>query len=84
MFGVPIVGVAKTRFRGATHALEVYRGGSRRPLLITAGGLPGPDAARLVGAMAGRHRLPDALRRVDSLSRGGPRHERFSTVMGNG
>lgn len=30
-FGVPVIGVAKTRFRTATHAAEVFRGQSSRP-----------------------------------------------------
>jgi hypothetical protein len=30
------------------------------------------DAADLVRAMAGQHRMPDALRRVDTLARNGP------------
>jgi deoxyribonuclease V len=68
-FGVPVVGVAKTAFHHATHAVEVLRGGSRKPLYVTAVGLPAPDAADLVRAMAGGHRMPDALRRVDALSR---------------
>jgi deoxyribonuclease V len=66
--GIPVVGVAKTAFCGATHAFEVFRG-SRRPLLVTAAGLAPADAADLVRAMAGPHRLPDALKRVDTLSR---------------
>lgn len=66
---VPVIGVAKTAFRSATHAVEVYRGSSRRPLLITAEGLPAADAAGLIRSMVGAHRLPDALKRVDALSR---------------
>jgi deoxyribonuclease V len=66
---VSVIGVAKTAFRGATHAIEVCRGGSRRPLYVTAAGLAPADAADLVRAMAGPHRLPDALKRVDALSR---------------
>ena len=68
--GVPVVGVAKTAFRGATHAVPVLRGGAQRPLLVTAVGLAVEEAAQLVRGMAGPHRLPDALRRVDALSRG--------------
>jgi deoxyribonuclease V len=68
---VPVIGVAKTAFQGATHAVEVYRGGSRRPLHVTAAGLAPADAADLVRAMAGPYRLPDALKRVDALSRSG-------------
>jgi deoxyribonuclease V len=69
--GVPIVGVAKTAFHTATHAVPVRRGGAQRPLLVTAAGIPLPEAAVLVTAMAGPHRLPDALRRVDRLARTG-------------
>jgi deoxyribonuclease V len=32
--------------------------------------MPAGRAAALVAAMAGPHRLPDALRRVDALARG--------------
>ena len=70
-FGVPVVGVAKSAFRSATHAIPVLRGASARPLYITAAGMPRTDAADLVRHMAGRHRLPNALRRVDSLARHG-------------
>jgi deoxyribonuclease V len=69
-FGVPVIGVAKTRFATATHAVEVRRGGAARPLYVTATGLPAPEAAELVRTMAGRHRIPDGLRRVDALARG--------------
>lgn len=69
-FAVPVVGVAKSPFRGATHAAAVLRGRSLRPLLVTAVGLPLTDAADLVRGMAGRFRIPDALRRADALARG--------------
>ncbi len=77
-FGVPVIGVAKSAFRTATHAIAVRRGTSARPLYVTAAGMPRTDAADLVRHMAGQHRLPDALRRADSLARHGlpqpPRH----------
>jgi len=69
-FAVPVIGVAKTAFRGADHAIEVTRGVASRPLFVTAAGLPADRAAELVRAMAGPFRMPDALRRVDQLSRG--------------
>lgn len=69
--GVPVLGVAKTPFLAATHAVPVLRGGATRPLLVTAARMPVDDAAALVRAMAGPYRLPDALRRVDRLARGG-------------
>jgi deoxyribonuclease V len=70
-FGVPVIGVAKTAFRTATHAIPVLRGTSARPLYVTATGMPRTDAAELVRRMAGPHRMPDALRRVDTLARHG-------------
>jgi endonuclease V-like protein UPF0215 family len=39
---------------------------------VTAAGMPAADAADLVRRMAGRYRLPDALRRADTLARAGP------------
>jgi hypothetical protein len=63
---------AKSRFRTATHAVPVVRGSSLRPLFITAAGMPSADAADLVRRMAGRYRLPDALRRADTLARTEP------------
>jgi deoxyribonuclease V len=71
-FGVPVIGVAKSAFRTATHAVPILRGTSARPLYVTAAGMPRDEAADLVRRMAGRHRLPDALRRADALARGGP------------
>jgi len=71
-FGIPVIGVAKSRFRTATHAVPVVRGSSARPLFVTSCGLPAADAADLVRRMAGRYRLPDALRRADTLARTGP------------
>jgi len=40
-------------------------------LFVTAAGMPAADAAGLVRRMAGPYRLPDALRRADSLARAG-------------
>ncbi len=70
-FGAAVIGVAKTPFRTATHAVPVLRGRSRRPLFVTAAGMPLADAASLVRQMAGHFRLPDALRRADALARAG-------------
>ena len=70
-FGIPVIGVAKSQFRTATHAVPVVRGeSSARPLFVTAAGMSRPQAADQVRHMAGRHRLPDALRRADALARG--------------
>jgi deoxyribonuclease V len=69
--GVPVIGVAKTPFAAATHAIPVVRGHATRPLYVTAAGIPTADAAEIVHDMSGRFRMPDALRRVDALSRAG-------------
>ena len=71
-FGIPVIGVAKTAFRTATHAVPVLRGTSARPLFVTAAGMPRGEAAELVRRMAGQHRLPDAIRRADTLARTSP------------
>lgn len=67
---VPVVGVAKSAWRGSPHAVAVRRGTSQQPLFVTACGLSAAEAARGVQSMAGAFRLPDLLRRVDALSRG--------------
>jgi deoxyribonuclease V len=69
-----VIGVAKSRFRTATHAVPILRGSSR-PLFVTAAGMPAADAADLVRQMTGRYRLPDALRRADTLAPVGPSPE---------
>jgi deoxyribonuclease V len=69
-YGVPVIGVAKTAFRSATHAAQVLRGQSRRPLYVTSAGISLAEAAHLVTEMAGKFRLPDALKLVDRLARG--------------
>jgi deoxyribonuclease V len=71
-FGVRVIGVAKSAFRTATHAIPVLRGSSARPVFVTAAGMPCAEAAELVRLMTCRFRIPDALRRADKLARGGP------------
>lgn len=69
--GIPVIGVAKTPYRTATHAVEVIRGAATRPVYVTAtGGLTTAEAATVVAEMAGPNRIPDALARVDNLARG--------------
>jgi deoxyribonuclease V len=69
-YGVPVIGVAKTPFKTATHAASISRGRSARPLYVTAAGVAIEDAARVVAEMAGSFRIPDALRLADRLARG--------------
>lgn len=67
--GLPVVGVAKSRFHDA-EAVEVLRGGSSRPLYVTAVGLAPPAAADALRRMHGPYRMPTLLKRVDQLARG--------------
>ena len=69
--GVPVTGVARPGFRTASHAVEVPRQNSARPLSVTAAAMPLAQAAELTRRMAGPSRLPDALRRADRLARTG-------------
>lgn len=64
----PVIGVAKSPFRGAA-AIEVLRGNSKRPLLVTAAGIEPRLAAQLIQDMAGEFRVPFLLKRVDQLCR---------------
>lgn len=67
---VPVVGVTKTQFHGAA-AEAVLRGGSRRPLYVSAAGLDSVTAAQYIQSMHGTYRLPTLLRQVDQLCRRG-------------
>lgn len=69
-YGVPVIGVAKTAFKTATHAAQVFRGHSRRPLYVTSVGISVTEAALVVSEMAGKFRMPDALKLADRLARG--------------
>src|SRR5262245_20276219 len=69
--GLPVVGVAKTAFQGSGHAAAVLRGGSARPLYVTAIGVDPLVAAERVAGMYGPYRIPTLLGVVDRLSRTG-------------
>lgn len=65
-----IVGIAKTKFEGASYwAAQLRRGASDSPLFITAAGLPMQDAAAAVKRMHGEHRIPTLVARADKLAR---------------
>lgn len=67
-----VIGVAKTPYREADFAVPVVRGGSRRPLYVTAIGVDVDAAARSIAAMHGAHRIPTLLGWVDRLAAGDP------------
>ena len=66
-----IIGVAKSRYRGANHAIPVLRGQSRRPLWVTSMGTETREAAAHVRWMHGPGRIPTLLQIADSHARSG-------------
>lgn len=69
---IPVIGIAKTAFVGAASCpavIQVYRGGSSRPLFVTAAGFEPALAGECVRSMAGKSRIPDLLRIADQLSK---------------
>ena len=63
---VQIVGVAKSPFKGSCKFVrEICRGGSKRPLFISAG-MDVDEAARLVKGMSGEFRMPSLLKILDN------------------
>jgi len=70
---VAVIGVAKTKFRGADRVCEVIRGTSKRPLYVTAVGIQHELAAEHVRSMHGDNRLPTLLAHADYLCRHGQR-----------
>lgn len=67
---IPIIGVAKRRFKGIDTAYGILRGESLTPLYVTSVGIEVMDAQRFVHSMHGRYRIPTLLKRVDQLCRG--------------
>ena len=65
-----VVGVAKSAFAdAAAWSAPVLRGASARPLYVTALGIDVGAAAHAVASMYGAHRMPNLLRRADTLAR---------------
>jgi deoxyribonuclease V len=66
---VPVIGVAKTEFRGTPAEAEVLRGASSRPLFVTSIGVEPAQARMHIRAMHGRNRLPTMLALADRACR---------------
>ena len=65
-----IIGVAKNPLKIADRYKNIYRGGSRRPLFISAAGMGLDGAADLIDSMHGEFRVPTLIKMADTLSRG--------------
>jgi deoxyribonuclease V len=66
---IPVIGVAKSKYRDSS-AVEVFRGGSKRPLYVTSAGIDLQKSSERISLMHGAHRVPTLLKRVDLLTRG--------------
>ena len=69
LFGVPVIGVAKTKFRDDTWSEKVFRPGSIRPLFVTSIGMATTAATNCIMQIHGNHRIPTILRDVDQTAR---------------
>jgi len=68
---VPVVGVAKTKYRGDTWSLPVLRGASASPLYVTSAGVDCAIAAENVARMSGVGRTPKLISLADRWARSG-------------
>lgn len=64
-----IIGVAKSRFKDTPAETEIFRGGSKRAMYVTAVGIGAAEAKGFIMRMHGAHRIPTLLKRVDQLSK---------------
>jgi deoxyribonuclease V len=72
--GAPIIGVAKSKFRGDGRSISILRGRSAGPLYVTAVGMEAHAAADHIRAMHGAFQIPLLLGLADRYARvgGGP------------
>jgi deoxyribonuclease V len=66
---IAVIGVAKSKYGPAEGEIAIVRGGAKRPLYITAAGMPKQTAADAIAGMHGTHRIPTLLKAADRLSR---------------
>ena len=71
-FGVPVIGVAKTAFRTATHAIPVLGGPGPAAVCHRRRDVPRSTPRTSSATWRASYRIPDALRRADTLARNGP------------
>ena len=66
---VPVIGIAKTAYRGSEMASKLERPGSAKPLFVTSIGIEPAEALLRVQRLHGPYRIPTLLKLVDQLSR---------------
>lgn len=66
---IPVIGVAKSRYRDDTWSIPVLRGMSQRPLFVTSAGIDQERAAERIRRMHGNARIPTVLALADRAAR---------------
>ncbi|MCC8408689.1 hypothetical protein LJ707_07095 [Mucilaginibacter sp. UR6-1] len=67
---VAIIGVAKAKFQNnSTTVDELLRGQSQKPLYVSSVGINLKEATQIIREMKGYNRMPDLLKKVDTLSK---------------
>jgi deoxyribonuclease V len=66
---IPVIGIAKTRYRNDTWSTPVLRGESQQPLFVTSAGIETKTAAECVCRMHGDYRIPTILAFADRAAR---------------
>ncbi len=66
---IPVIGVAKSPFKGTPQNTELVRGRGKKPLYITAEGIDLEIAKANIFKMKGQYRIPALLKYVDALCR---------------
>ena len=66
---IPVIGVAKTYFKGCGDYMTIYRGKSSKPLYIGSIGIDLNYSAEFIRNLSGMYRIPDILKKVDQLTR---------------
>lgn len=66
---IPVIGVAKNRFKQTPPSTELLRGNSKKPLYVTSAGIELVKARTCIANMHGEFRIPTLLKRVDQLCR---------------
>ncbi len=67
---IPVIGVAKKGYYGNKKTVaEICRGKSKKPLFVSSAGIDVNIAAGFIKKMAGNYRIPDVLKKLDSLTK---------------
>ena len=66
---IPVIGVAKSRYKDTPRDCELIRGQSLKPLYITSVGIELEKAKEFISSMHGKHRIPTLLKIVEMSSK---------------